>query len=139
MNTVEELLSKTLKQNGLSLTGARSLTFSVLNSSSPLTVKEIITEIGNRADRASVYRSLAVFEQTNITQRIYTGWKYKIELSDKFNEHHHHLTCQKCGVIIPIHNRELEKFIENLASEEAFSTTSHQLEIQGLCSNCSKK
>jgi Fur family ferric uptake transcriptional regulator len=136
--TVEDLLIDTLKKNGYSLTKPRLFTFNALNSTKPLTVKELIKQTSGKIDRASVYRTLDIFEKVNITQRIYTGWKYKVELSDKFQDHHHHLTCKVCGAIIPIHNEKLEEFIDNVAAGKDFKITSHQLEIQGLCKNCQK-
>ena len=138
MISVEDLLSKTLKEKGYSLTKPRLLVFEEINKSAPLTVRQLIDQINNKVDRASVYRTLTLFEETNVIQRIYAGWKYKVELSDRFNEHHHHLTCQKCGKVIPIHNQQLEKFIEEVAERANFKITSHQLEIQGLCKNCAK-
>jgi Fur family ferric uptake transcriptional regulator len=136
--TVEELLINTLKENGYSLTKPRLLTFNALNSSKPITTKDLIKQLSEKMDRASVYRTLDIFEKINITQRIYNGWKYKVELSDKFQDHHHHLTCKKCGSIIPIHDEKLEQFIDELANKENFQIATHQLEIQGLCSNCRK-
>jgi Fur family ferric uptake transcriptional regulator len=136
--TVEDLLIETLKKNSLSLTKPRQLIFNALNTSKPLTISELVNKTSEQIDRASVYRTLAAFEEANITQRIYNGWKYKVELSDKFQDHHHHLTCQNCGIIIPIHDRELEKTITNLAAKKDFKINSHQLEIQGLCSDCKK-
>jgi Fur family ferric uptake transcriptional regulator len=88
-------------------------------------------------DRASLYRIITVFEKLGIVQRINIGWKYKIELSDKFAEHHHHLTCLKCGRIIPINEDELEAFFEGLAHSHKFKPTEHQVEVQGYCETCS--
>ena len=66
-------------------------------------------------DRASVYRAVRLFEQLGIVQRLNTGWKYKIELTDKFAEHHHHLTCLQCGKTIAMGESELEEMISKLA------------------------
>jgi len=30
------------------------------------------------------------------------GWKYKLELSNAFQHHHHHLTCLQCGGVTPL-------------------------------------
>lgn len=87
-------------------------------------------------DRASLYRIITVFEELGIVQRINIGWKYKIELSDKFAEHHHHLTCLKCHKVIPINEHELESFISNLAGSHEFKPVEHQIELQGYCKDC---
>jgi Fur family ferric uptake transcriptional regulator len=69
-------------------------------------------------------------------QRLNTGWKYKIELSDSFAEHHHHLTCTRCGRTIAMNETELEDVIARLAANHRFRPTAHQIEIQGLCTSC---
>lgn len=88
-------------------------------------------------DRASVYRTVALFEKLGITHRIQIGWKYKIELSDSFHHHHHHLTCLKCGQVIPFEeDDQLLKSLNLVAAYHNFGMESHQLEIQGVCSMC---
>jgi Fur family ferric uptake transcriptional regulator len=88
-------------------------------------------------DRASVYRTIGLFEGLGLVQRLNTGWKYKIELSDTFTEHHHHLTCTNCGKTVAMNEQELERFIEQLAREHGFKPSGHQIEIQGVCGGCS--
>lgn len=87
-------------------------------------------------DRASVYRAVELFERLGIVQRLNAGWKYKLELTDKFAEHHHHLTCINCGRTIAMTETELEDVISRLAANHGFSPTAHQIEIQGYCDMC---
>ncbi len=87
-------------------------------------------------DRASVYRAVSLFEELGVVQRLNTGWKYKIELTDIFTGHHHHLSCTRCGKTIALHELGLEQNIAALAGEHNFKVTSHQIEIQGLCPEC---
>ena len=90
-------------------------------------------------DRASVYRTVELFERLGIAQRLYTGWKYKIELTDKFTAHHHHLTCTSCGKTIAMGEHELETFIEQIARRHGLTPTAHQIEVQGICRECQSK
>lgn len=99
---------------------------------------ELVKRAG-AVDRASVYRAVGLFERLGIVQRLNTGWKYKIELTDRFSEHHHHLTCTQCGKTIAMNESELELLISRLAAHHHFAPTAHQIEIQGLCSNCQKE
>jgi len=88
-------------------------------------------------DRASVYRTVALFEKLGIVKRLQMGWKYKLELSDQFHHHHHHLTCLNCGKIVPLPaDPELETKLRAIAAHERFKIRDHQIEIQGLCENC---
>ncbi len=137
MTDLNVVLSNKLKDKGYSVTKPRLTTFEALSDSrQPLTMQDLIRRINGKIDRASVYRTIDIFDETGITQKIYSGWKYKIELSDIFQEHHHHFTCTNCGLVIPINSKEIEEIINELSSKQNFQTTSHQLEIQGLCAKC---
>ncbi len=88
-------------------------------------------------DRASLYRAIGLFEKLGLVQRIYIGWKYKIELSDIFTHHHHHISCLACGKVVAITEEdEIEALIESLAKRHGFTTPSHQLEVRGYCADC---
>jgi Fur family ferric uptake transcriptional regulator len=102
-----------------------------------MTMHDLIARLNSKLDRASIYRAISLFEVLNIVQRLNIGWKYKIELTDKFAEHHHHLTCLKCGQVISINEGELEDFVHKSARINGFKVTAHQIEIQGYCSRCS--
>lgn len=137
MSTLNNVLLKKLKDKGYSLTKPRQIVFNVLSDSrQPLTMQDLIRRTNKEIDRASVYRTIDIFDETGITERIYSGWKYKLELSDAFQEHHHHFTCTNCGRVIPMKDEQIEKIIGDLAKTEKFKTESHQIEIQGLCAQC---
>jgi len=129
-------LQTILQENGYSVTRQRLLVFDLLTNQEPMTVYELAERAAGRLDRASIYRIVTVFEQIGVVQRINIGWKYKIELSDKFAEHHHHLTCLQCGNVIPISGEELEGFVSKLATEHEFNVIEHQVELQGYCKQC---
>ena len=128
-----------LTTNGYSVTGPRIALFQTLEKSGPLTISEIARKIGAKVDRASVYRAINLFIDLGIAHRVNVGWKYLIELSDTFIEHHHHLTCTNCQKFISIKQDEFESFIERISREYKFEPTAHQIEIQGLCSDCARK
>jgi Fur family ferric uptake transcriptional regulator len=130
-------LSKSLKSNGHSLTKARKAVFIALLDTEPQTMSELAARVGDKADRASIYRTIALFERLGITERLQMGWKYKIELSETFADHHHHLTCIQCGNVTSFEESPaIEDELEEIAQKARFATTGHQLEIRGLCSNC---
>lgn len=130
-------LSTILKQHGYSLTNPRQTVFDALKSKPPQTMAELIAICQCQVDRASVYRTITLFERLGIVHRILIGWKYKLELSDTFQEHHHHLTCLKCGSLVPLaEDSNLEQILRDMADNHGFLTQSHQLEISGLCIDC---
>jgi Fur family ferric uptake transcriptional regulator len=100
---------------------------------------EIVAACGGQVDRASVYRTISLFEKLGIVQRLQIGWKYKLELSDRFHHHHHHLTCLKCGRTFSLpSDSTLEQRLKILATGQNFRMSGHQLEIQGRCESCQK-
>lgn len=139
MSQINQDIATLLKDNGLSVTKQRLFVFELLEDREPLTMYELYDLAKGKLDRASLYRIITVFEKLGIVQRINIGWKYKIELSDKFSEHHHHLTCLKCHKVIPISEDELESFISGLTVSHKFTPVEHQIEVQGYCENCVTK
>jgi Fur family ferric uptake transcriptional regulator len=135
MGSAREAFKELLKSNGQSVTKARLSVFEVLLGQEPLAMHELVKRAG-QIDRASVYRAVDLFERLGIAQRLNTGWKYKLELTDKFAEHHHHLTCVHCGRTIAMNESELEDLITKLAAAHHFTPKAHQIEIQGLCAEC---
>lgn len=134
------LLQKVLRDNGYSLTNARKLIIDILWESEPQSTNELIKKLHGKIDRASLYRNITLFEKLGLIQRVYIGWKYKIELSDVFSNHHHHISCLKCGKIKAIHEEdEIENLIHSLADKYGISADRHQLEIQGTCQECQKR
>lgn len=126
-----------IKNNGYRVTAARANTFRLLISPEPQTVGEILARAKGVVDRVSVYRNLKLFEKLGIVHRIYIGWKYKLELSEKFMTHHHHLSCLDCGKIIDIDvERDIGKLVENIAGELGFTPRRHQFEVDGYCKEC---
>jgi Fe2+ or Zn2+ uptake regulation protein len=131
------IFKSTLTDNGYRITKAREDTFKLLIGSEPQTIKELITKSKGQIDRVSIYRNIDLFEQLGIVQRSYIGWRYKLELSDHFISHHHHLNCLRCGQTIDIRDeKHIDNFIQNVCQDFDFQLRNHQFEIDGYCSNC---
>jgi Fur family ferric uptake transcriptional regulator len=136
MSQINQDIATILKANGLSVTKQRLIVFELLEGKEPVSMNELYKVCESRLDRASLYRIINTYEELGIVHRINYGWKYKLELSDKFAEHHHHLTCKKCGSIIPINESQLEQFVEAVSLAHNFNPTEHQVEVQGYCQKC---
>lgn len=139
MSVNTSVLEAILRKHSYSITKQRLLIFSLLVDQEPMSMYELYDRAERQLDRASAYRIITLFEKLGIVQRINIGWKYKIELSDRFSEHHHHLACTACGKVTPISEEELEQFITTVATEHQFIPATHQVEIQGLCRGCATK
>lgn len=134
------LLRKILKDNGYSTTEPRKVVCELLWNREPQSMRELAERARGKIDRASLYRTIGLFEKLGIVQRIYIGWKYKVELSDVFTHHHHHISCLGCGKIVAITEEDdIEQLIHDLAARHGFSAQTHQLEIRGYCKVCNHR
>lgn len=132
-----ERFKQILAGNNQNITGARLRTFDLLAADKPQSMNELIARAKGSVDRVSIYRNIELFERLGIVKKVHIGWKYKVELSDVFAAHHHHLLCLGCGKIIDIEDeRHIENFISEVAQKHNFTVRSHQFEIEGYCSSC---
>jgi len=139
VNRVSPALKLRLKQAGYSVTKPRLLVFGALEDNERLTMNKLYTLLSPYIDRTTVYRVIDLFESLNIVQRVNSGWKYTLELTDEFVPHHHHFTCSSCGKVISFDEPQLlEDMLESVSKNNDFKITSHTLEISGTCNNCSQ-
>jgi Fur family ferric uptake transcriptional regulator len=137
---IEQTFRGMLQQNDLYRTRERVRIFQELcGLNAPCSLEKIVQLTTGSVDRSTVYRTLDIFEKIGVTSRVYTGWKYKVELSEVFSAHHHHMTCSQCSTVISFDEPPaLLKELKHLESANGFTITSHNLELNGLCNNCSK-
>jgi Fur family ferric uptake transcriptional regulator len=134
-----ETLREILRSGGASLTQPRKVIFDLLLNQEPQSMQVLAQRAKGKVDRATVYRTVELFERLGIARRLNIGWKYKIELADVFAGHHHHMNCTNSGRPYPLpDNTMLETQIDTVAAKSGFSPRGHQLEVFGLCANCSK-
>ena len=134
MATPTETFQNILRDSGNSLTHARRSVFAALLNQEPMSMHQLVAAV--EVDRASVYRAVDLFEHIGIVQRLNTGWKYRIELTDKFSAHHHHFTCIHCDKTVALNEDELERLVAALGNRYGFTPTAHQIELQGICGEC---
>ena len=132
-------LETILHQHGQSITAGRKLIFDILWRQKPMPVSQIVEKVGGTIDRASVYRTLTLFEKIGIVQRVTIGWKHHVELAGPFSHHHHHLVCLQCQAVIVVADSQIEEMMNHIASKHGYALQQHQFEIQGICKNCRRK
>ena len=129
-------LQKLLQDKGYSITRQRLLVFTTLRAASePITITQLTKQLTN-VDKASVYRTVELFEKIGIIHRVWSGFKSKIELSDEFSAHHHHFTCLTCNRTIGLESEALENNLKEFETEHNFKLTQHSVELSGYCQSC---
>ena len=132
------LIDKALKEHRVSLTKPRKEVYEVLSRNEPLTMQELIALLPD-LDKTTVYRTVELFEKISVVQRLQIGFKYKIELSNQYQEHHHHVTCTRCGQTTALpEDSLLEERLTELAHAQGYEPQDHQIEVRGICSDCAK-
>ena len=136
--TNEFIFETILDKKGLRITDQRKALYQALaGHDRPVSLKHLASSLSERMDQVTVYRNIELFENIGIINKVYTGWKYRVELSEQFRPHHHHLTCEKCGKIIPIKlSEKMESLIQSFGRRHGFKIKSHEVELRGLCKNC---
>ncbi len=139
MKNANRTFVEILRKNSDHVTYARRQVFEALYGKHPQSMNELYRRLEHVVDRSSVYRAISLFEKRGIVHKIRIGWKYKIELSDIFMNHHHHISCLRCGRVVAMRqDYRLESLIFELAKENNFSEPVHQFEIQGNCWHCTR-
>lgn len=140
LNDFKELL----KKNSLKFTIQREVIIETLYNSdehlTPEALHRLIQETHPdlKTGIATVYRTLALLEESNIVTSLSFGAQgKKYELGAK--EHHDHLICTECGRITEFVDEEIEKRQHAITDELGFKMEDHSMQIYGICAECQKK
>jgi Fur family ferric uptake transcriptional regulator len=94
-------------------------------------------EARRRVSRASVYRILEELERLRLVQRVQAGQAMvRYERVCEHEEHHHHLVCDECGVVMPFSDQALESAIETLSERVPLKVSEHEIVLHGSCQDC---
>lgn len=134
-----EVFIEQLRNNNLRSTANRLSIFEIMSTKKqPMTIQAITRSNSMKSHFASVYRSINSMVAVGIVREIPHGFKTYYELGEKFQPHHHHLTCDNCHISISIDDARVESLVRDLAITSRFKLKNHQFEIFGLCQNCQR-
>ena len=126
-----------LKRAGLKITLPRIKILTILQNPnnqhiSAEDVYKILLEHHEEIGLATVYRVLNQFDDAGIVSRHhFEGGKSVFELSHK--QHHDHLVCLKCGIVVEFEDDIIEKRQEDIAKTHKIKLTNHSLYLYGEC------
>jgi len=146
-DTWVERAEATLSAAGHKRGGARRAVLELLDRQScALTAVEIEDALredsprtGRRraVSRASVYRILDELERLRLVQRVETGQAMvRYERVHEHSEHHHHLVCDSCGLVMPFADEALERAIDELSARVPLAVSEHEIVLHGACREC---
>ena len=89
------------------------------------------SEIDPKISIATVYRTVRLFEETGLLERLDFG-DGRARYEEASGEHHDHLINVKTGEIIEFQNEAIEALQEKVAEEFGFKLVGHRLELFGV-------
>jgi Fur family ferric uptake transcriptional regulator len=93
-----------------------------------------LADSGTAIGIATVYRGLAALDEAGLIASVQLGNRKRYECVEK--KHHDHLVCTECGTLEEFVQAKIERLQEQVAKENGFKITGHQLLIFGLCRVC---
>ena len=131
ISRIEELCSK----NGVKITHQRRIIAEVISESKdhPDANEVFIrsNKIDPRISLATVYRTIKLFEENNVLNRIdFGGKRARYEELDE-NAHHDHLIDVDSGEIIEFLDEEIEELQAKIAKKLGYQLVDHRMELFG--------
>jgi Fe2+ or Zn2+ uptake regulation protein len=120
----------------------RVLVETLADSDRPLSIPEILAA-APELPQSSAYRNVTALKEAGVVRRIAGADGHDLfELADGFSRHHHHLLCASCGKVEDMEasqrlERALGEAARIAAGAKGYQVTEHQVELLGLCPECS--
>ncbi len=141
MRLTERNIVAALKQYGYKLTPQRRAVIGVIASSqdhlTPATIYEKIHQEHPSVGLVTVYRTLEILAGLELICELHAGGicrSYTVSAP----QHHHHLICSNCGIVVDFTGHYLDGLEQSLSKESGFRIDGHLLEFIGLCRACQK-
>jgi len=92
-----------------------------------------------RMGRATVFRTLRLFEELGLCRRIAPTQALGLFESGRRPGHHDHMVCLACGRIVEFVSPDIERLQVAAARRRGFLPVRHALEISGYCRRCRRR
>lgn len=129
-----------IKEQGLKETAQREEIAKVfLASNRHMSIEELVhavRELSARVSYATVYRTMRLLMECGFAEeRHFADGQARFENIAEAG-HHDHLICDRCGLIVEFMQPRIEQLQEELAKRFGFASTTHKMEIYGICQDC---
>ena len=135
---LKDRLVEYMDREGLRSTAQRRLVSDIFfKSIGHLSIEDMLEKvraIDQGVGYATVYRTLKLLKDSGLAfERHFGDGISRYEVADE-GEHHDHLICMKCGLILEFENHEIEELQDSVAEKlGGFKIMTHKLELYGLC------
>lgn len=120
---------------GMKMTGQRRVIAQVLSAANDHPdVEEVYrrsSEVDPKISIATVYRTVRLFEEAGIVERLDFG-DGRARYEEASDDHHDHLIDVQTGKIIEFHDDEIEELQRKIAEKLGFKLVDHRMELFGV-------
>ncbi|UCD07974.1 MAG: transcriptional repressor [Dehalococcoidales bacterium] len=139
MKLTERKTNSLLRQHGYKLTPQRRAVIQVVTSSNdhltPNDIYEKLRENYSGTGLVTIYRTLDILAELGLICEVHSGGNCR-SYTLCSQQHHHHLICSGCGIVVDFTGHYLDGLEKNLSEESGFRIDGHLLEFIGLCRQC---
>jgi len=134
--TLKERWRAYLEDKRLNTTSQREVIVDhFLRTTDHISIEELLARVRKRSQKvgyATVYRTLKLLVDAGLAiERQFGDGQARFEV---VGEHHDHLICAKCGLILEFEDDEIERLQERIAQRlGGFSVVRHRHELYALC------
>ena len=133
---MESRIEQLCRDKGMKMTEQRRAIARVLSDSNDHPdVEELhrrVVEIDPRVSIATVYRTVRLFEEQHILERLDFGDGRARYEEAEGRHHHHHLINLETGEVIEFENEQLERLKRKIARDLGFDLVGERLELYGV-------
>ncbi len=131
-----------LKHDGLKNTRHRNSILHIIEKNTqPVTAEQIYLALKNNdvaINLSSVYRILnTLVDKCLVIKTVMPGENKAVFEMNRF-EHKHYVVCTQCKKMVSVPGCPLEEYEKKLRDNTGFQIQGHQLEVFGICRECSK-
>lgn len=144
MKPKEKKIAATLRAHGYKLTRQRRAVVRAIASSrdhlTPAAIYEKVGQAHPDIGLVTIYRTLEILDKLGLICEVHAGGNCRSYLVRRPSEHqhHHHLICADCGVVVDFTSCGLNQLEQRLSQKTGFDIDSHLLEFLGRCQACQK-
>lgn len=134
-----------LKKDGMRITQSReALIEFILKQKGHWNIQSVSEKVQRKHPKigiATIYRTINLLVDEGFLNKTEMGAgpaRFEVTSAD----HHDHLTCLDCGLIVEFENNKIEELQRKVAKELGFELVDHTMELYGKCPaapNCKRK
>ncbi|QQS33293.1 MAG: transcriptional repressor [Acidobacteriota bacterium] len=96
----------------------------------------LVSEIDPTVGLTTVYRTLKLLTAAGLAQEVRFGDNKTYYEKLHSDEHHDHMICTSCGLVIEFFSPDIEALQDEMAASFGFEATHHSLRLWGYCAKC---